>query len=251
MPQAIVLIFLTLLGLCVGSFCNVLIYRIPRGEEFVRTHSHCMTCGHVLRWYELIPLASWLVQGGRCRACKVKLSPQYPVVEALNGGMWLLTGLLFWGDWLHIALYCALFSLLLVLAVIDWRTFEIPNGLNLAILLLGVVQLAADWENWKLYLIGMCSVSLLFLALWWLTRGAGLGMGDIKLMAAAGLLLGWPRILLSMLAGSVAGAIIHLIRMRHGADRKLAFGPYLAAGIWFSALLGRPLIAAYLELLGL
>ena len=76
-------------------------------------------------------------------------------------------------------------------------------------------------------------------------------MGDIKLMAAGGLLLGWARILLSMVAGSVAGAVIHLIRMRHGAGRKLAFGPYLAAGIWFSALFGQPLIAAYLNLLGL
>lgn len=250
MLQALCLTFLTLLGLCVGSFCNVLIYRIPRGEEFVRTHSHCMTCGHVLVWYELIPLVSWLVQKGKCRACGTRLSPHYPIVEGLNGGMWLLTGVLFWGDALHMALYCALFSLLLVLAVVDWRTFEIPNGLNLAILALGLVQLCADWENRTLYLIGMCSVSLLFLALWWLTKGAGLGMGDIKLMATAGLLLGWPRILLSMLAGSVTGAVIHLIRMRHGAGRKLAFGPYLAAGIWFSALLGQPLIEAYLKLLG-
>src|SRR5699024_3578884 len=126
--------------------------------------------------------------------------------------------------------------LLLVLAVIDWRTFEIPNGLTLAILVLGAIQLAVDWANWPTHLIGMCSVSLLFLALWWLTKGAGLGMGDVKLMAVAGLLLGWPRILLSMLVGSIAGAVIHLIRMRHGAGRKLAFGPYLAAGIWFSAL---------------
>ena len=76
-------------------------------------------------------------------------------------------------------------------------------------------------------------------------------MGDVKLMAAAGLLLGWPRILLSMLVGSITGAVIHLIRMRHGAGRKLAFGPYLAAGIWFSALFGQPLIEAYLNLLSL
>ena len=166
MLQALCLTFLTLLGLCVGSFCNVLIYRIPKGEEFVRTHSHCMTCGHVLAWYELIPLVSWLVQKGKCRSCGASLSPQYPIVEGLNGGMWLLTGVLFWGDVLHTVLYCALFSLLLVLSVIDWRTFEIPNGLNLAILVLGAVQLAADWANWPVYLLGMCSVSLLFLALW-------------------------------------------------------------------------------------
>ena len=116
---------------------------------------------------------------------------------------------------------------------------------------LGAVQLAADRADWPEYLIGMCSVSGLFLLLWFLTGGNGLGMGDVKLMAAAGLLLGWPRILLAMIAGSVAGAVIHLARMRRGAGRKLAFGPYLAAGIWFSALFGERLIAAYLGLFGL
>lgn len=247
----IVNLFILLLGLCFGSFCNVLIFRLPRGEEFVKTPSHCMSCGRRLRWFELIPVFSWLFQGGKCRGCGVKLSPQYPMVEAVNGLMWLAVGLLFPGEWPHIVLYCALFSLLLVLTVIDWRTFEIPDGLNLSILILGLVQLTADWKNWPRYLIGMCSVSLFFLLLWALTRGAGLGMGDVKLMAAAGLLLGWPRIFLAMIVGSLAGSVIHLIRMKRGAGKKLAFGPYLAAGIWFSALFGDRLIAWYLALFGL
>lgn len=241
----------TLLGLCVGSFCNVLIFRLPKGEEFVKTPSHCMACGHRLRWFELVPVVSWLAQGGKCRSCGVKLSAQYPIVEALNGGAWLLAAWLFRGDAVRAVLYSALFSLLTVMAVIDWRTFEIPNGLNLAIFLLGVVQLVADRRNWALYLIGMCSVSLLFLLLWFITHGNGLGMGDVKLMAAAGLLLGWPRILLAMILGSVSGAIIHTIRMRRGAGRKLAFGPYLSAGIWVAALFGKRLIGAYLGLFGL
>ena len=125
-----VLILLFLLGLCVGSFCNVLIYRIPKGEEFVKTSSHCMSCGHNLKWYENIPVLSWLLQGGKCRACGVKLSAQYPIVELLNGAMWLLTGILFPGDWLTVALYCVLASMLLVLSVIDWRIFIIPNGMK-------------------------------------------------------------------------------------------------------------------------
>lgn len=247
----LILSLLFLLGSCVGSFCNVLIYRIPKGEEFVRTSSHCMTCGHVLRWYELIPLVSWLAQRGRCRACGTKLSVQYPVVEVLNGLMWLLTGWLFWGDWLTVGLYCALYSLLMVLSVIDWRTFTIPNGLNLAIFLLGLVRVATDPSNWSTYLIGMLSVSLVFLLLHILTGGGGLGMGDVKLVAGAGLLLGWPKMLLAVLAGSLSGAVIHSVRMKHGADHKLAFGPYLAAGIWLSALAGEPIITAYLSLYGL
>lgn len=246
-----VLILLFLLGLCVGSFCNVLIYRIPRGEEFVRTPSHCMTCGKKLHWYENIPVVSWLVQGGKCRGCGVRLSPQYPIVEALNGLMWLVTGLLFRGDWITVGLYCGLFSMLLVLSVIDWRTFTIPNGINLTIFLLGVIRVVTDPGNWLTYVIGMVSVGGVFLLLNVLTGGNGLGMGDVKLVAAAGLLLGWQKMILAVFVGSVAGIIIHSIRMKRGAGHKLAFGPYLAAGIWFTALVGEPLIRAYLSLFGL
>lgn len=241
-------ILLTLLGLCVGSFLNVLIFRVPRGEEFVRTPSHCMRCGHQLKWYELIPILSYLLQRGKCRACKVPLSAQYPLVEGLNGAAWLITALLLRGDLLSTGLYCALFSILVVLALIDWRSFEIPEGLNIAIFVLGLVRLFTDLQNWKLYVIGMCSVSLVFLLLWLVTGGRGLGLGDVKLMASAGLLLGWPRTLLATLLGSLLGCIIHLIRMRFGAGRKLAFGPYLAAGIWISALFGAHIITAYLSL---
>lgn len=240
-----------LLGLCVGSFLNVLIYRIPLEQEFVKTPSHCMSCGHPLKWYELIPVFSWVAQGGKCRSCGVRLSAQYPIVEALNGSMWLLTAVLFKGDWLTVALYCGLFSMLLVLSVIDWRTYIIPNGINLTIFVLGLVRLATDFTNWPTYIIGMASVSLVFLLLHILTGGNGLGMGDVKLVAAAGLLLGWPKMILAVLVGSVSGAVIHSIRMKGGAGHKLAFGPYLAAGIWFSALVGQPLISAYLSLFGL
>lgn len=240
-----------LLGLCVGSFLNVLIYRIPLEQEFVKTPSHCMSCGHPLKWYELIPVFSWVAQGGKCRSCGVRLSAQYPIVEALNGSMWLLTAVLFKGDWLTVVLYCGLFSMLLVLSVIDWRTYIIPNGINLTIFVLGLVRLATDFANWPTYVIGMASVSLVFLLLHILTGGNGLGMGDVKLVAAAGLLLGWPKMILAVLVGSVSGAVIHSIRMKGGAGHKLAFGPYLAAGIWFSALVGQPLISAYLSLFGL
>ena len=246
-----IFILLFVLGCCVGSFCNVLILRIPKEEEFVKTPSHCMSCGHELKWFELIPVISWLLQKGKCRACGVKLSAQYPVVEALNGIMWLLTGILFRGDWLTVALYCVLWSMLMVLSVIDWRTFIIPNGINLVIFLLGVVRLVTDLQSWSLYLIGMVSVALVFFLLHLVTGGQGLGMGDVKLVAGAGLLLGWPKMLLAVLIGSLGGALIHMARMKRGADRKLAFGPYLAAGIWLAALVGQPIINGYLSLFGL
>lgn len=249
--NTLIYIILALLGLCVGSFCNVLIYRIPKGEEFVKTPSHCMSCGRRLTWRENIPLVSWLVQRGRCRGCGEKISAQYPAVEAVNALAWLLTGLLFSGDWLKTALYCALFSLLMVVAIIDWRTFEIPNGLNIAILVLGLVRLFTDLGNWKLYLIGLVCVSLFFLIIWLVTGGAGIGMGDVKLMGAAGLLVGWKNIVIGMFAGCIIGAVIHIVRMRRGAGRRLAFGPYLAAGTWLAALFGDMALGWYLGLFGL
>ena len=249
--EAIPYFFLTLVGICVGSFCNVLIFRIPLGEEFVKTPSHCMSCGHRLKWYELIPIVGYVIQGGKCRNCGVKLSKQYPIVEALNGGMWLVTALLARGDWIQALLNCALFSALLVVTVIDWRTFEIPNGLNLFILILGVIATVLDGENWLMHLIGLVSISLVFLLLWFITGGGGIGMGDVKLVGAAGLYLGWPRMLLAVIIGSVGGAVIHLIRMHFGAGKKLAFGPYLSAGIWIAALFGTQIITWYLSLFGL
>ena len=168
---------------------------------------------------------------------------------AAGAAGWLVCG--FTQDLLHALLFGALFSLLTAVFVIDWRIYEIPNPLNLAILALGAVQLMLDLGNWSLYVIGMFSVSLIFLLLWFLTRGAGIGMGDVKLMGAAGLLLGWPRTLLAMLLGSILGSVIHIVRMRFGASSRLAFGPYLAMGLMISAWFGSGMIAAYLGLFGL
>ena len=168
---------------------------------------------------------------------------------AAGAAGWAMCGLT--QDLLHTLLLGALFTILTAVFVIDWRIFEIPNALNLAILALGAAQLALDAENWPIYIIGMFSVSLFFLLLWVLTRGAGIGMGDVKLMGAAGLLLGWPRTLLAMLLGCILGSVIHLVRMRGGASKRLAFGPYLSMGLMISAWFGKEMISAYLGLFGL
>ncbi|MBQ8590057.1 MAG: prepilin peptidase, partial [Firmicutes bacterium] len=127
-------------------------------------------------------------------------------------------------------------------------------GINLTIFILGVVQViisAVNGDGWLTHIIGMVSVGGLFFLLWFATGGAGLGFGDVKLMAAAGLLLGFPRILLALIIGSVSGAILHSIRMKRGAGKKLAFGPYLSLGIGTAALFGEQIITAYLSLFGL
>ena len=246
MEYIILYIMIFLIGISIGSFLNVCIYRIPKKEDIVLERSHCMSCGNVLKWYELIPLFSFIVQGGKCRNCKTKLSAQYPLIELLNGLIYV---------WIFIVkgfcpesiLFCICASVLIVISVIDWRTFEIPFGCNIIIGILGIVRVFLNLAHWYDYVIGFFAVSGLFLIIYWITKGRGIGGGDIKLMAAAGLLLGWQNILLSLMIGSIAGSVIHLALMKiQGKDRVLAFGPYLAFGIFISMLYGNDIITWYL-----
>ena len=130
LPTILLYIVIFLYGIVIGSFLNVLIYRIPKKENIVTTRSHCMNCGYQLRWYDLVPLFSYLALGGRCRKCKAHISAQYPIIEALNGVLYLLV---FWkyGMSVDSLVYCLLFSALLALSVIDFRTYEIPVGFNI------------------------------------------------------------------------------------------------------------------------
>ena len=209
-----------------------------------------MSCGRQLKWYELIPVFSFLIQGGKCRGCKTKLSVQYPIIELLNGLLYALVfGLV--GFNVQAVLYCLLASVLIVISVIDFRTYEIPIGCNIFILILGIAQVFIDLPHMSKYVIGFFAVSLVLFIVWFISKGRAIGGGDIKLLAAAGLLLGWQNIILAFVMGCVLGAIIHLIRMKvSGADRRLAFGPYLSMGIFIAALWGDKLVNVYLSYLG-
>ena len=211
-----------LFGITIGSFLNVCIYRIPRKEDIVLERSHCMSCGNVLKWYELIPVISFLIQGGKCRSCKTKLSMQYPLIELANGliYIWIFAVK---GFGLESVLFCACASTLIVISMIDFRTYEIPFGCNLVILALGAVRLILDLPHWYDYVIGFFTVSGIFMIIYWITRGNGIGGGDIKLMAAAGLLLGWKEILLALVIGS---GICHSFDIDEGTEKRQS------AGIW-------------------
>lgn len=241
-------IIIFLYGLLIGSFLNVCIYRIPRNENIVTTRSHCMHCGMQLKWYDLVPLFSFIVLGGKCRKCKTLLSLQYPLVELFNALLYCIIFLVNGFNPVSIV-YCLMTSALLVLSIIDFRTYEIPFGINVFIGVLGLVRLGLDWADWVNYVLGFCSVSLFLLLIFWLTKGRGIGGGDIKLMAAAGLVLGWKLILLAFVLGCLLGSILHVIRMKVSkADRVLAFGPYLAMGIFVSMLYGEVFINWYLHI---
>ena len=248
LPTIFFAIIIFLYGIIIGSFLNVCIYRIPKKENIVTTRSHCMSCGYQLRWYDLIPLFSWLALGGRCRKCKAKISVQYPAIEALSGVLYLIVFLCY-GVSIETLLYCLMASALLALSVIDFRTFEIPLGFNVFIAVLGLVRVLTDLTNWREYAVGFFAVSVVLYIIYVLTKGRGIGGGDIKLMAASGLLLGWKCNILAFLLGCIIGSVIHLLRMRFtNAERVLALGPYLSIGIYISALWGTRLIDWYLSL---
>lgn len=248
MEELIFSIIFGLYGIVIGSFLNVLILRIPVKESFTLKRSHCMACGHTLAWYDLFPLFSYLFLGGKCRYCKVHISCQYPIVEALNGllyiGLYLVNGLS-----VETLLYCLCTSALICLSVIDWRTKEIPFGFNLFIFLLGLIRLFTDIGDWSQYVIGLFAVSGFLFLLLVLSKGRAMGGGDIKLMAATGLLLGWQLNIIAFLVGCILGSIIHLTLMAmKKADRVLAFGPYLSMGVYIAMIWGEQLVSWYLSM---
>lgn len=248
LPTILFYIIIFLYGIIIGSFLNVCIYRLPKKENIVTTRSHCMNCGYKLEWYDLVPLFSWLALGGRCRKCKTKISVQYPIVEALNGVLYIIV-FAFYGVSVETVLYCLLVSALLVLSVIDFRTYEIPFGINVFIAALGCIRVITDLSHWYEYVIGFFAVSVVLYLIYFITKGRGIGGGDIKLMAASGLLLGWKCNILAFVLGCIIGSVIHLLRMRlTKAENVLALGPYLSAGIFISALWGEQLINWYLSL---
>lgn len=251
LPTALLYIIIFLYGIVIGSFLNVCIYRIPKQENIVKIRSHCMNCGYQLRWYDLIPVFSYLCLRGRCRSCKQKISVQYPLIELLNGALYCIVFAVY-GISVEALLYALLASALITLSVIDFRTYEIPVGINIFILALGLIRVATDYTHWSDYAVGFLLVSGFLYLVHLVTRGRGIGGGDIKLMAVSGLLLGWKQILLAFVMGCIIGSIIHIARMKiSGQGHMLAFGPYLSIGILISALAGDRMIAWYLSWAGL
>ncbi|TCT16896.1 leader peptidase (prepilin peptidase)/N-methyltransferase [Natranaerovirga pectinivora] len=236
-----------LLGILIGSFLNVCIYRIPKDESVVTGRSHCMGCNKNIPWYDLVPILSYVILGGKCRFCKKKLSIQYPIVELLNGVAYLWIFMKF--DYsVESIIYCLFVSALITLSFIDWKFMIIPNKINVFILILAIIHLIYNIEQWKNYIIGFFIVSGLLLLIAIITKGQ-IGGGDIKLMAASGLLLGWDIIILALCIGSVVGSIISIILLITKKGGKMVpFGPYLSIGMFISLVYGKQLIQWYLSM---
>lgn len=246
-------------GLLVGSFLNVCIYRLPRHIFWSNAHSFCPNCHTELHWYELVPLFSYIFLGGRCRTCHERISIRYPLVEGGNMLLWLAAYLVFGFGWYSIAL-CVLFSMLLVVSCIDLDIMEIPNGLTLAIAVLGIAPFVASFFDesgipyydlpWWGYLVGIVAASVPLLIIG-LVTGGGFGMGDIKLMAALGLFCGWRVVLVGTFFGVIIGGVMaSVMLLLFGKNRKamMPFAPALALGTVVALLWGEPILQAVIAL---
>ena len=264
-------------GICIGSFLNVVIYRLPLNESLIKRSSHCPKCGEKIRWYDNIPLISWIIiLRGKCRGCHQPISKRYPIVEALNGIVYVVTFAVMDFN-LKSVLYCFFFSILICLGFIDWDTMEMDLSLlaGMVILAIPLIVLSIlspdlafrsktffDFEDVSLWshLIGAVCVSLPFFLIgelsgWFFRKykgsdvRRGIELGDTLIMAAGGLMIGWKAALMSAFFGILLAAVFGIINKFRSGESKFAFGPYLAIGLFFGALFGNSLMDWYISVL--
>ncbi len=248
--SALLYVFSVLFGLIIGSFLNVVVYRLPRHESLVKPGSHCPSCGSTIRWYDNIPLVSWLVLRGRCRDCRGRISVRYPLVEGLTG---LSFGLAMWrfGVSWELALAFVFLAVLIVIALIDYDHMIIPSVVTLPAAAVGLGgSIALRPEKWWAYLAaaGGGALFCLLLALFW--PGGGMGGGDVTMALAVGSFLGASTIVaffLAFLVGTVV-ALYLLAVLKRSRKTKVPFGPFLALGSYVALFAGEPLLTTYLNL---
>lgn len=256
-PETVYALFAALFGLVVGSFLNVCICRLPEGQSVVSPPSRCPHCSYRIRWYDNIPLFSYLLLRGRCRGCNARISLQYPLVELLNGILTLLLFLRF-GPTLTFAALFLFCSALVVITFIDLEHQIIPDEISLPGIVIGLIlSFFLPGQSWLNSLLGILlgGGSLLLVAYLYqlLTGKEGMGGGDIKLLAMMGAFLGWKAIPFIIFASSLVGSLVGItIMLLQKKDSKLAipFGPYLAFGAVLYIFYGRALIQWYLNLGG-
>ena len=250
---ALELSVLGLFGLAIGSFLNVCIYRIPLGQSIVHPPSRCTGCGQALRWHHNVPVASWLLLRGRCAFCGAGISARYPAVELLTGVVFALHALVFEpGPLLLVRLAFA--AVLIVLAFIDIDHRILPDSMTLTGIPLGV--LASVWlpPGWRDSLIGVALGG----GILWLIAEAyyrwrhveGMGMGDVKMLAMIGAVLGWRAVIVALVLSSFSGALVGVLMMSRAKDGMryaLPFGTFLSLGALVASLVGEPLVAWYVS----
>lgn len=247
--EVVLYVFSCLLGLVVGSFLNVVIYRLPRQESVVRPGSHCPACGNSIRWFDNIPLLSWALLRGRCRTCGTAISVRYPLVEALTGLVFGLAAWRFGFSW-QLLISWVFLAALIAIAFIDFDHMIIPNNIVLPGAVVGLAaSMALHPGGWWVYLAGSLGAAafMVILALLW---SGGMGPGDAKMALFMGAFLG-AQVLVALFLAFLAGAIVGLyLILVHKRSRKthVPFGPFLAFGSMIALYLGELILHSYLSL---
>jgi len=254
--QLVTAIYLGILGAMVGSFLNVCIYRLPQGGSIIVPRSRCLLCGTPIRWYDNIPLVSFIILRGKCRACGGRISLQYPLVEAAGAAMMVVlyckVGLSF--DLLEDAI---LLFILLGIAVADVRTYTIPDGFSVSGIVLGLLLSflpggITPLESLTGLLVGGGSLYLIAFAGEFIFKKEAMGGGDVKMLAMIGAFSGWPGVLFTLFVGSLTGSFIFgWINFVLRKKKLVPFGLFLAVGAGFYTLAGPELIAWYLSFFNL
>ena len=240
-------------GLAAGSFLNVCIHRLPRGESVVAPASQCPACGRRLRWFETVPVASWVALRGRCRTCRGPISPVYPLVEIGAALVFVLQyRQLGWQPLLAVRLLFA--ASMIVLGVIDLRHRILPDAVTLPGVAVGGVCSLWWGPGWPASVVGALTGWGLLRAVaeaWFRLRGyEGMGRGDAKMLAMVGAFLGWRHMLVTLLVASVSGSLVGGAMVAASRDNlryALPFGSFLAFGALLSTHVAEPLIEWYLR----
>jgi len=263
--QIVTYILAGLLGLCVGSFLNVVIYRVPNGISLAAPASHCPRCKYVLKWYDNIPVLSYAFLGGKCRNCKDRIPFRYTAVELSNMLLWLLSVAVFWKNSIAFACVAAVASSVFICVFfIDLEHKLVFDRFVLILCGLGLAAMFLDpYYGWVSHLIGgvVGFVGFYGIAFFFekMRHKEGLGGGDIKLTAACGLLLGWERLLLSVLLSTVVASVVLVILSKKAesdadngdSQQEYPFAPFLTGAFAIALFYGNTIITAYLALLGL
>ena len=251
MTEPLILAAAGFFGLCIGSFLNVVIYRLPLGQSLATPPSRCRSCGYSLRWFDNIPILSWVSLRGRCRKCGVGVSWQYPLVELITAALFVLV---VWQTPLGPLVFSRLLlvSILIALFGIDLEHQILPNSITLPGVAIGVLFSLIAPPGWQDALLGtLLGGGILYAIagayyLW--RREEGMGMGDVKMLAMIGAFLGWKAVLVTLVLSSFSGAIIGVIMLSvQKRDMKFAlpFGTFLAIGAVVTMFVGDPLVAWY------
>jgi leader peptidase (prepilin peptidase)/N-methyltransferase len=238
-------------GLIIGSFCNVVIYRLPQGKSIITPGSRCPSCTAPIHPWDNIPILSFLFLRGQCRACKEPISLRYPSVELVSGVLYVLLWFKY-GVSIPFAIYAALTSTLLTIAVIDYDHKILPNAITLPGIVVGLgLSLWALPIRPLASLLGILLGGVFFYLIALVSKG-GMGGGDIKLIAMIGAFLGWQGAFFTILSGALLGSLVGVTLMvlgKKGRKDKVPFGPFLSVGAILFILLGDDLIHWYLNLL--